>query len=202
MPAGRPSKYDRAFCKQVIELGREGCGKAEIAAELCVTRETINDWAKANPEFSDALLQAHDFSLAWWEKQSRMNLATSGYQSGLWKQAMSGRFPAEPYRERSEHDQDARRWADHLPGDAGPHLGKHQVAGGFDVAWAEEAQSLSQRSLTLLRPTIRKPGSELWFSWNPTRKTDPVDVLLTAGKPADRLRRGQGQLVRQPLVSG
>lgn len=50
---------------------------------------------------------------------------------------------------------------------------------GFDVAWVEEAQSLSQRSLTLLRPTIRKAGSELWFSWNRTRKTDPVDVLLT-----------------------
>lgn len=54
---------------------------------------------------------------------------------------------------------------------------------GFDVAWCEEAQSLSQRSLTLLRPTIRKPGSELWFSWNRTRKVDPVDVLLTQGSP-------------------
>lgn len=54
---------------------------------------------------------------------------------------------------------------------------------GFDVAWVEEAQSLSQRSLTLLRPTIRKPGSELWFSWNRKRKTDPVDVLLTGKTP-------------------
>ena len=57
---------------------------------------------------------------------------------------------------------------------------------GFDAAWVEEAQSLSQRSLTLLRPTIRKEGSELWFSWNRTRKNDPVDVLLTGGaKPTD-----------------
>jgi phage terminase large subunit len=54
---------------------------------------------------------------------------------------------------------------------------------GFDAAWVEEAQSLSQRSLTLLRPTIRKEGSELWFSWNRTRKVDPVDVLLTQGSP-------------------
>jgi len=50
---------------------------------------------------------------------------------------------------------------------------------GFRRAWVEEAQALSQRSLTLLRPTIRAPGSELWFSWNRTRKTDPVDALLT-----------------------
>lgn len=54
---------------------------------------------------------------------------------------------------------------------------------GFDVAWVEEAQSLSQRSLDLLRPTIRKPGSELWFSWNPNKPTDPVDTLLRGETP-------------------
>lgn len=54
---------------------------------------------------------------------------------------------------------------------------------GFDIAWVEEAQSLSQRSLDLLRPTIRKPGSELWFSWNPNKPSDPVDVLLRGDSP-------------------
>ena len=54
---------------------------------------------------------------------------------------------------------------------------------GFDVAWVEEAQSLSQRSLDLLRPTLRKPGAELWFSWNPGKPTDPVDVLLRGPNP-------------------
>ena len=49
---------------------------------------------------------------------------------------------------------------------------------GFDICWVEEAQSLSQRSLDLLRPTIRKENSELWFSWNPNFHTDPVDLLL------------------------
>ena len=53
---------------------------------------------------------------------------------------------------------------------------------GFDRAWVEEAQSLSDRSMTLLRPTIRKEGSELWFSWNPARPTDPVDMLLRGDK--------------------
>ena len=37
---------------------------------------------------------------------------------------------------------------------------------GFRIAWVDEAQSLSARSLALLRPTIRAPGSELWASWN------------------------------------
>jgi phage terminase large subunit len=49
---------------------------------------------------------------------------------------------------------------------------------GYRVAWVEEAHSLSQRSLDLLRPTIRADGSELWFSWNPDLESDPVDNLL------------------------
>jgi phage terminase large subunit len=54
---------------------------------------------------------------------------------------------------------------------------------GFDGAWVEEAQTLSQRSLDLLRPTIRKEGSELWFSWNPSQASDPIDVLLRGEYP-------------------
>lgn len=53
----------------------------------------------------------------------------------------------------------------------------------FKRAWTEEAQTLSQRSLDILRPTIREPGSELWFSWNPNQPTDPVDVLLCGDNP-------------------
>ena len=54
---------------------------------------------------------------------------------------------------------------------------------GFDRAWEEEAQSISQRSLDLLRPTIRKEGSEIWFTWNPHKATDPVDALLRGPIP-------------------
>lgn len=54
---------------------------------------------------------------------------------------------------------------------------------GFDIAWVEEAQSLSQRSLDLLRPTIRKPGSEILFTWNPDQPTDPIDAFLRCDNP-------------------
>jgi phage terminase large subunit len=49
---------------------------------------------------------------------------------------------------------------------------------GFKRAWWEEAQSATSHSLNLLGPTIRAPGSEKWFSWNPRRQTDAIDVLL------------------------
>jgi len=49
---------------------------------------------------------------------------------------------------------------------------------GYDVAWVEEAQTLTEFSLNLLRPTIRKDDSELWFSWNPDSEEGAVDKLL------------------------
>lgn len=49
---------------------------------------------------------------------------------------------------------------------------------GFDIAWVEEAHSLSKKSLQLLRPTIRAQNSEIWFSWNPQAPTDAVDEFF------------------------
>jgi phage terminase large subunit len=49
---------------------------------------------------------------------------------------------------------------------------------GFKRAWWEEAQTATQRSLKLLRPTLRAPGSQLWFGWNPRFAADPIEKLL------------------------
>ena len=57
---------------------------------------------------------------------------------------------------------------------------------GFHRAWMEEAQSISARSLSLLRPTIRSPGSEIWASWNPTRKSDAVDDFFRGPQGAPK----------------
>ena len=56
---------------------------------------------------------------------------------------------------------------------------------GFDIAWIEEAHTLSARSLELLRPTIRKPGSEIWASWNPRNASDPVDAFFCGQEPPE-----------------
>jgi phage terminase large subunit len=44
----------------------------------------------------------------------------------------------------------------------------------IDICWVEEASVVSRRSLTILLPTIRKPGSEIWFTLNPDLATDAV----------------------------
>jgi phage terminase large subunit len=57
---------------------------------------------------------------------------------------------------------------------------------GFDRLWFAEAQRASQRSLDILRPTIRSEESELWFDWNPNEPTDPIDAFLRGpNKPKD-----------------
>ena len=62
---------------------------------------------------------------------------------------------------------------------------------GLDVAWVEEAARVSQRSLDLLKPTLRADGSELWFSWNPESEFDPVDAMFrgASGAPPNSVVR-------------
>lgn len=46
---------------------------------------------------------------------------------------------------------------------------------GFDVFWFEEAQKITQYSLDILIPTIRKAGSEFWATWNPKKEKDAIE---------------------------
>lgn len=63
---------------------------------------------------------------------------------------------------------------------------------GIDIAAVFEANRVSQRSLDLLIPTVRKEGSELWFEWNPENDTDPVDAMFRGPDGAP-----PGSIVRQ-----
>lgn len=57
---------------------------------------------------------------------------------------------------------------------------------GFKRSWWEEAHTATQRSINLLRPTMRAAGSQLWWSYNPNLKTDPVDRMFSGPEiPSD-----------------
>lgn len=54
---------------------------------------------------------------------------------------------------------------------------------GCDICWVEEARNISQESMSTLIPTIRKKGSEIWWSWNPVAPDDPVDEFFRGKHP-------------------
>ena len=66
MPGGRPSKYKKAFCDVVLQVGEEGGTLIEMAEACDVHRETIREWQEKHPEFSDAVKRAEQKSQAWW----------------------------------------------------------------------------------------------------------------------------------------
>lgn len=43
---------------------------------------------------------------------------------------------------------------------------------GIDIVWAEEAHSIAEASWRVIIPTIRKPGSEIWISFNMDSEED------------------------------
>jgi phage terminase large subunit len=55
----------------------------------------------------------------------------------------------------------------------------------FDGCWVEEAQVMTDRSLQMLTPTIRKPGSEIWFSYNPELDSDPIERFAESLLPEE-----------------
>lgn len=103
MPGGRPTDYLPEYCEQVIELGRQGKSKAQIAAALDVARMTLDNWAAVHPEFLDAITRARDLSMAWWEDKGQGGLDTSGFNASLWSRSMAARFP-DDYTERQKRE--------------------------------------------------------------------------------------------------
>lgn len=56
---------------------------------------------------------------------------------------------------------------------------------GMDIGWVEEGQTVSKRSWDIFIPTIRKPGSEIWVSFNPDLDTDDTWVRFIENTPPD-----------------
>jgi hypothetical protein len=99
-PAWRPSGYRREFCEQVIEYGRMGKSRTWMAANLGITTETLYDWSRKYPEFSDALAYAKGLEQAHWEDLGHSGLTTPCFGQSVWSRSMAARFPKE-WREKS-----------------------------------------------------------------------------------------------------
>jgi phage terminase large subunit len=65
---------------------------------------------------------------------------------------------------------------------------KHNVTSiksfeGVDICWVEEGQAVSKASWETLIPTIRKPNSEIWVTFNPDLDTDETYKRFVVSPP-------------------
>lgn len=58
---------------------------------------------------------------------------------------------------------------------------------GIDIAWVEEAQTISKESIDVLTPTVRKPGSQIIWTMNRTLELDPIYEMLALKPREDTL---------------
>lgn len=60
---------------------------------------------------------------------------------------------------------------------------------GIDICWVEEASSVSESSWNVLIPTIRKPNSEIWMTFNPLTTDDPTNRFIDNPPPNSIVRK-------------
>lgn len=101
-PVGRPSRYDPAYCEQVIQLGGKGKSVEQIGAILGIGTRTLFTWRDQNEEFRHALELAKELEQAWWEDMAQSYMVeekeSAKLNTGLWSRSMAARFPKK-YRE-------------------------------------------------------------------------------------------------------
>ena len=104
MSGGRPTKYNPDFCDAVIEAGKSGQTKAEMAALLDIDRATLNDWCEIHPEFSRAVKRGIDLAQAWWEQKGReKTFQSEGFNATSYIFQMKNRFK-EDWRDKVEQE--------------------------------------------------------------------------------------------------
>lgn len=92
---GRPTKYKPEYCQMVQDWGAIGKSRTWMAAQLDISRETIYEWERSIPEFSDAITRAMAKSQAFWEDTGQAGIETPGFNSTVWVKSMTSRFPAD-----------------------------------------------------------------------------------------------------------
>lgn len=90
---------------------KEGASIAEVAYLLNVHRDSLNEWQRKYPDFSDALKKGQQFSEGWWLITGRLNVQNSFFNSGLWYMNMKNRFG---WKDRTESNHNINVSHEHL----------------------------------------------------------------------------------------
>jgi hypothetical protein len=114
MAGGRPTDYDPKYCQELIDHMKGGLSFESFAALADVNRDTLYEWVKVHPEFSDAKKRGTDLNLIWWERIGRAAMLghagkdadgkpipLKNFNATLWIFNMKNRHG---WRDKQEHD--------------------------------------------------------------------------------------------------
>lgn len=103
MPGGQPTKYRDVYCQMIIEHLSQGLSVESFAGVVGVCFDTIYEWAKVHPEFSDAIKQGKAKKRLWWEKLGQAGIAgkLKNFNASGWIFHMKCR---EQYKEDNDSD--------------------------------------------------------------------------------------------------
>lgn len=101
MPAGRPSKYDPAFCDAIVAFCQDGASISSFAASIGVSRSTITEWGNEHQEFSAAVKAAKAAVAAWYDKTARKIAVDGGGNATICIFGLKN-FDEEDFRDKVE----------------------------------------------------------------------------------------------------
>lgn len=96
---GRPTKYRKEFCKQLIEHMAEGFSFESFAGTVDTHRAVVHEWVKRHEEFSEAKKEGDAKARIWWEKLHRRCAATGEGNATMIVWAQKNKWPKQ-YCER------------------------------------------------------------------------------------------------------
>ena len=118
MAGGRPTYYEQRFCELLIDHMEKGFSYESFAGLVGVSKQTIYDWEKANPDFLDSKKIGVEKSRLFWEKQGIEGIYTTevfeqdengsrstkkALNSSVWIFNMKNRFMQE-WRDKQENE--------------------------------------------------------------------------------------------------
>lgn len=90
---GQPTKYRPEYCDQLIQHMADGLSFEAFAADVDVHFDTLYNWCKLFPEFSEAKKVGLAKSIKWWEQAGMQGMRTQGgFNATVWVFNMKNRF--------------------------------------------------------------------------------------------------------------
>jgi hypothetical protein len=125
---GRPSKYDPSYCQGLVDHMKQGLSFETYAAVIGVNQDTLHEWVKVHPAFSEAKKEGRIQSQLKWEQFGLAGMAgkIKGFNSAVYIFNMKNRFA---WRDQPLEDNDRKE-----------STLKEQLRDAFDALQAEEKE--------------------------------------------------------------